>query len=58
LELIPADPENTKALERYLMEIDTNEPDPESLANSRKRKQPPQPELDQLNLRIRIPQKR
>jgi len=54
LELIPADPENTKALEQYLMEVDADELDPEPLPNSRKRKAPPQPEPEQSPLRVRI----
>ena len=48
LELIPADPENTKALEQYLMEVDADELDPEPLPNSRKRKAPPNPNLNSL----------
>ena len=58
LELIPSDPENTKALENYLMEIEVDEPDPEPLLNKRKRKEPTQSEPEPSSLRIRIPQKR
>ena len=58
LELIPADPENTKALEKYLMDVHIDEPDPEPMPNNRKPKEHPQPESEQSSLRIRIPQKR
>ena len=38
LELIPSDPENTKALEDYLMSLDEIEPDPTSISLQPKRK--------------------
>jgi hypothetical protein len=66
LELIPSEPENTDALECYLMEVDPDEPDLEPLEiDSRKRKRDSDEsakEVDQGKRRkgdliIRIPQK-
>jgi hypothetical protein len=65
-ELIPSDPEKTKALESYLTEIDADEPEPEPQQEdiqiglpSRKRKRESEESTDQpRQIVIKIPQRR